>query len=96
MKSNALSPVLFPHRQQEADDGHAGGDPNGEAADVAHSHDAALTSLAHVEQGNRDGSLSTLRLGAKHLAGLRKTPCALAKNRSTCKSMTFHYEKAIA
>ena len=52
-----LRPILLPHRQQEADDGHAGSYLYGEAADIAHSHNAALTCLAHVEQRNGGATL---------------------------------------
>ena len=43
----------------------------------------------------RSASLSALCLSPKHLTSLRKTPCAVAQNETSCKSMTFLKGKAI-
>jgi hypothetical protein len=43
----------------------------------------ALRQVKTLSAQGRSASLSTLRLGAKHLASLRKIPFAYTQNRST-------------
>jgi hypothetical protein len=56
----------------------------------------ALHKVKTLSAQGRSASLSSLRLGAKHLTSLHKTPYALAQNRITCKSMAFYNKEAIA
>jgi hypothetical protein len=56
----------------------------------------ALRQVKTLSAQGRSASLSTLRLGAKHLTSLHKTPYALAQNGRRCKSLPFYYETAIA